>query len=903
MRLLHRSETGEFILSQDFTDDDTIPRYAILSHTWTEGQEVTFQEMLDGTGQSKTGYEKIRFCGQRAASDGLRYFWVDTCCIDKSSSAELTEAINSMFRWYQKAERCYVYLPDVSTGSLDDGEDTEFARRWKPLFRRSRWFSRGWTLQELIAPASVEFFSKEGQLLGNKRTLEQTLHEITRIAVPALQGGKSLSRFSVKERMSWAKSRQTKRAEDKAYCLLGIFGIQMPLIYGEGQESALVRLQRKIEKTLKDKPWSKNEKERQLLLSSLRFDQLDSRHANIKNAHTKTCEWLLKQSEYLDWLDPAKLDQHHGFLWIKGNPGTGKSTLMKYAFSTARRTMKDWIVISFFFSARGADLEKSTIGTYQSLLLQLLERIPALQDVFDLLSFSVSIASTTHQWSIEELKTLLEEAVQGLGENPVMCFIDALDECEEDQIRDMISFFERIGEITVSAGIKFQVCFSSRHYPHVNIRNNLELVLDGQEGHSQDITNYIDSELKVGRSRIAEQTRKELQEKASGIFMWVVLVVGILNKEYDGGRMHALQRRLREIPGDLHELLRDILTRDSRDQHELILCVQWVLFARQPLSPEELYFAVLSGVEPDALSRWEPDEIPMDVMKRFVLSSSKGLVEITKTNSPKAQFIHESVKDLLIKGNGLVDIWPDLGHNFEGQSHERLKHCSLNYINIGILTPLAIPNNLPKASCQEAADLRQLATGAFPFLEYAVHNVLYHAEAAGKRGITQESFINDFPLIHWIKLVNLLAAYEEIRHSEDMSLLYVLAERNMTNLIKAHPSILAYLEVGNERYGPPLLAALRTGSREAVRMFLEAQMADQPLQGRLRELYGEYCHKGSRQSGFGSHFNFTQHRTVPSYLLEAGESEIFTFLLEAGQIDVKPKDGRGRTTLSWAAER
>ena len=131
-------------------------------------------------------------------------------------------------------------------------------------------------------------------------------------------------------------------------------------------------------------------------------------------------------------------------------------------------------------------------------------------------------------------------------------------ECAEEQIRDMIAFFERIDELALSFKIHFQVCFSSRHYPHITIKNGLNLVLEGQEGHTQDIANYLESELKIGQSKIAQQIRSELQEKASGIFMWVVLVVGILNKEHDRGRIHALRRRLQEIPGDLHELFYDI---------------------------------------------------------------------------------------------------------------------------------------------------------------------------------------------------------------------------------------------------------------------------------------------------------------------------------------------------------
>jgi hypothetical protein len=243
MRLLKRLPDGDCELVS-FNDDP--PSYAILSHTWTEGQEVTYNELVTGTGKEKTGYAKIQFCSKRAATDGLEYFWVDTCCIDKSTSNELNTAINSMFRWYQRASKCYVYLSDVFVP--DEVTDAEaFRITWAEAFRRSRWFTRGWTLQELIAPASVEFFSKEGKRLGSRISLEQEIHNITDIPTRILRGT-SLTEFSVEERMSWAAKRTTTLKEDKVYCLLGIFGVFLSLIYGEGEAYATLRLREEINK-------------------------------------------------------------------------------------------------------------------------------------------------------------------------------------------------------------------------------------------------------------------------------------------------------------------------------------------------------------------------------------------------------------------------------------------------------------------------------------------------------------------------------------------------------------------------------------------------------------------------------------------------------------------------------
>lgn len=236
MRLLEWRSDNELSLTNRFFGN--IPSYAILSHTWgADENEVTFDDLKEGSGRNKAGYTKIRLCGEQARRDGLQYFWVDTCCIDKRNSSELEEAIRSMFVWYSKAEKCYVYLSDVSAQS-NDYDHTE--RPWESAFRQSKWFTRGWTLQELLAPRSVEFFSQEGNRLGDRNVLKQIIHEVTGIPIDALRG-KALSSFSIDERLRWAAKRETQRSEDKAYCLWGIFDICLHVLYGEG-DRAVTRL-------------------------------------------------------------------------------------------------------------------------------------------------------------------------------------------------------------------------------------------------------------------------------------------------------------------------------------------------------------------------------------------------------------------------------------------------------------------------------------------------------------------------------------------------------------------------------------------------------------------------------------------------------------------------------------
>ncbi|KAH3987156.1 hypothetical protein HBH64_013200 [Parastagonospora nodorum] len=233
MRLIN-ARTLEIV---EFLSEGQIPSFVILSHTW-EDEECTLQQMRtpDHTEiYRRKGYKKIQSCCKQALKDGFEWAWIDTCCIDKTSTAELSEAINSMFRWYRKARACYAFLADLH-------EITQLAS--------SRWFTRGWTLQELVAPSTVWFYDSNWEFLGSKEDLRKELEEITGIDIDVLANG-SIGSISIARRMSWAAKRQTTRIEDQAYSLLGIFDVNMPLLYGEGKK-AFRRLQEEIMKISDD---------------------------------------------------------------------------------------------------------------------------------------------------------------------------------------------------------------------------------------------------------------------------------------------------------------------------------------------------------------------------------------------------------------------------------------------------------------------------------------------------------------------------------------------------------------------------------------------------------------------------------------------------------------------------
>ncbi|KAF2247258.1 HET-domain-containing protein, partial [Trematosphaeria pertusa] len=229
MRLLH----VESMKLHTFYGDG-IPPYAILSHTWLKDyEEVTFTQVQNPEAcRHLAGYRKIELLLNQAADEGYEYAWIDTCCIDKTSSAELSEAINSMFAWYQRSQVCYAYLTDVDKTKNDN-------------FMESRWWTRAWTLQELLASQDVIFYDNEWNRIGSKFELAAVISKKTGIDKETLREPEQMYLRSVAQRMSWASTRQATRIEDTAYSLLGIFDINMPLLYGEGK-NAFVRLQQEI---------------------------------------------------------------------------------------------------------------------------------------------------------------------------------------------------------------------------------------------------------------------------------------------------------------------------------------------------------------------------------------------------------------------------------------------------------------------------------------------------------------------------------------------------------------------------------------------------------------------------------------------------------------------------------
>ncbi|KAF4967772.1 hypothetical protein FSARC_4746 [Fusarium sarcochroum] len=690
---------------------------------------------------------------------------------------------------------------------------------------------------------------------------------------------------------------------------------------------------------------------RKQLLESLKFQQIHARKADIKTAYSKTCQWFLGHPDYLDWLDPGKRQRHHGFLWIRGKPGVGKSTIMKFIYTRMKKKdqPQKTLTSSFFFNARGDDVEKSVSGMYRSLLLQLLEGFPDLQRALDDDDLVPRNQKTCH--SLNVLKDLFRAAVSFLGNRSCTCFVDALDECDEQQVMDMIEFFEEISEQCTENGVKLQFCFSSRHYPYFDIRTGVRLTLESQAGHTKDLESYINSHLQIGNSALIAELKPTILEKAAGIFLWVALVVRILNRENRRGRP-AVRKRLAEVPSGLSDLFKDLLMRDQEDMNGLLLSILWILFVQRPLRPGEYYHALWFELSPEDLADLEMLDTngleSSDRYNKFVISSSKGLAEISKAGVPTVQFIHESVRDFLIKDKGFHELWPELGADWESRSHERLKSCCNAYIH-----HQKVKESLHAQRFEATLINREDILKQYPLLEYASLFLLSHSNAAAG-AICQRQFLNKFHVPYWIHAFNIFRK-SMARYTQEADILYILADNGLSSLIRTRLEEDPNIDIPGERFRYPLLAAMAKNNKDSVvaLLCLSSSFYDgtdvtagltprlnivrkqhTPFSWTCEQGYfsiakilfhkGAYIDKINEESWVGLVGALdNEHMGVAMWLIEKGAAietkdisgqtllllaarrgdEAIMRLLLNKAADIKTKDKSGRTPLFWAATR
>jgi hypothetical protein len=490
---------------------------------------------------------------------------------------------------------------------------------------------------------------------------------------------------------------------------------------------------------------------------------------------------------------------------------------MKYALNAAQERDEGDVIASFFFNARGQSFEKSAEGMYRSLLHQILTKLRHL--------YSDRIHVYQQAWPVEMLEAMLQTSVLALNpEDHLVLYIDALDECNPDEIREVVGCFEDLVELAVSRGLRCSICLSSRHYPHITIQKFEELKLDDRSQHVEDISKYIHSH--VSRLSISYPVKAKIEadirHRSSGIFLWAVLVIRILREKYDDGApLSQLMRSLSAVPDQLETLFTRILADSEKGT---ITAFQWMLYARKSPQPQNLYFAIKTSTNQLSTGEWNRDDADQDSIKRFITRATRGLVEFIKkeevfeddfsdddddfdgddNNSYKdpftLQFIHESVREYLLQG-GLASLTASNPSFVEGSAHAEIARCCLSYIQ------LDSSKYLQHSQTDQFSSW--FSPERFPLHNYATFYLFKHADLAYRAGALSLTFLSELPVRLLICSQNLLGPRFGPLPSESATILYLLLSR------KAH-TLAADLLAGCSKTARPGIVTFETTARPII---------------------------------------------------------------------------------------
>jgi hypothetical protein len=745
MRLLYYKSNDELSWTEDLIGDDTIPPYAILSHTWVDGQEVTFDDMLKKNGRSKTGYSKIRFCAQQAKRDRLNHFWIDTCCIDKANHSELSEAIISMFRWYKDAKKCYVFLSDVSGDSCEGNGDPHY--RWESAIKESRWFTRGWTLQELLAPDSVEFFSKEGQRLGDKQSLVQTLHSITGIAVSALEGT-SMDSFTVDERMSWAEGRDTRRGEDAAYSLLGIFDIQIPLLYGEGRQKALDRLRKEI-------------KEHYSINLTIAKGASYNSHNEEHNARCLPNTRTELLAQITQW---ANDDGSKPIFWLSGMAGTGKSTIARtIAESFASHGQ---LGASFFFK-QGEGERGNASRFFTTIATDLVKHepgmLPGIRKALDEDS-AISQRALKDQFEkliLQPLRGIHQTCSQALARVVV---IDALDECEREA--DIRAILQLLAQTKDDCPVPLRIVVTSR--PELHIRLGFREMPNGtyqdlvlhevpRSTIEHDIRLFLEHELGIiQQERMlasdwpAQQQILALVELAVPLFIYAATVcryIGSRGSSPTAFLNKVLQYRkatFSQLDRTYLPVLDQLLSEQEDDEKET-----WLEAFREVVGSVVMLESPLSAVSLSRLLQVPQEEI------QCRLDSLHSVLSVPSNKDAPVRLLHLSFREFLIdpQKQGKSVFWVD-----EKSTHQKLASRCLELLSGSSGLRQNVCGLSGPGVLRGEIDEQTVATSLSPDLQYACRYWVDHLKQGGE-GMADGDATHLFLLkhfLHWLEAMSLI---------------------------------------------------------------------------------------------------------------------------------------------------
>jgi ankyrin repeat protein len=640
---------------------------------------------------------------------------------------------------------------------------------------------------------------------------------------------------------------------------------------------------------------------------------MNLRRNDVAPASYSTCAWVFDHESYSSWLS-----QRRGLLWIKGKPGAGKSTLIKYILRQGKFP-DDLAIASFYFHGRGAPMQRTPIGLFRSVLHQILIQIRPLLSKFYLVFKkkleSEGVPGKDWVWHERELQDFLELAVTSASKScSIRIFVDALDECGEKAARDLVSYFRYLTLKLPPTESALSICFSCRHYPIVVLEHCLEICVEDRN--YQDIKTYVREELGELQRGFPKDDVESLQEdivnRSSGIFQWVsVIARQVLVLQQSGYSLNRIQKELQEKPTELDSLYQEMLKHiPGADRARSLQLMQWICFAERPLSLQELRFAMAFDADSpyrtlcqcqNSTAYIESDE----QMKKLVKFLSGGLAEVKELgNRLAAQFIHQSVNDYLIQ-DGLQSLDNVSGSSVVGRGHHRLARSCIKYF-------------ATKEICHwswEPVQLDNHYIYEFPFLRYAVLSWGTHAERAEAENIPQRDLLDYFqwPSDHilqcWARLHNKVASWSRLSN-ERPTLLHVASRYSLLSVLiatlKSEARVLLDVKDGSGQTA--LLRGAQSGHDSIVKLLIEkgAELDSKDNNGRTALSWATQFKRDSVVElliGKGAELESRDNdgRTALSLAVESGSDSAAKLLIEMGA-ELDSKDNGGLTVLSWAAQ-
>lgn len=525
-------------------------------------------------------------------------------------------------------------------------------------------------------------------------------------------------------------------------------------------------------------------------MKRLFFGDHQNRLLMIADTHANTCEWILDMDEYRQWVEVGEPRPRHDLLWMKGKPGAGKSTIMKFLQENVTAIYGEDDIVSFYFNARGANpLEHSAEGMYRSLIHQIISLRPSASEA---LSLPFNFWSCGEREKLQGLRQLSKRVLHHAGTGPLFIFIDALDECDNDMAQDIVDLLNDEMRSTTRLNCPtLRLCFASRHYPRVTARDCWSIIVEDVSRHQDDIRQYLQDRLDLPPGTLRAQIEDKMMAKCGGVFLWVELVTKNVNRHVRDGTLHCIMEILEHTPEHLKDLIRSIVKQrtpqDPIEYARLLLCMRLIMYSRKALELQEVYWALITQSQPSMINEWSSEVISRDVMEHFVLSSSRGLISFVPPASKHLHFIHESVPETLRSEAALQRLFEEdheqyrCGDSLETCSHRILHRLCQTYLETCRIaeywmSPHGVQNlkryKFDTGHCTYRACLA--TTNRFPFVRYAVDYVFEHYTRARVADLSKKAShkhphrlvesILEFPLLSWLWPYTILTEGKLIEH-------------------------------------------------------------------------------------------------------------------------------------------